>query len=246
MTVGQSVNLTANVGNDSSDAGVDWSCTGGACGTFVPAHTASGASTVYTAPASPGAVTVSAAATADAGAKASLTITVVPIGSNAMLNGAYVLAVQGVNGSGSYSAVGTILADGDGHITGGEQDYADESIQAGPDSLTGAYAIGPDGRGSITLNVNNPNLPQGGVETFSVAVTSASHALVIEFDGTANSSGSLDAQASSALDPAAIRGALRLHGPGRGHRQPVADRSGRRPDHGCLGRERHERHIFRE
>ena len=208
LTVGRSVSLTAAVANDASDAGVDWSCGGGDCGTFAPAHTASGAPTVFTAPASPGAVTVTAIATADSGVKASAAITIVPDGSNGMLNGAYVFSVQGVNGSGSYSAVGTILADGDGHIAGGEQDYADESFQAGPDALTGAYSIGPDGRGSITLNVDNAALPQSGVETFSIAVTSASHALLIEFDGTANASGSLDAQASSALDPAAISGAF--------------------------------------
>ncbi len=208
LTVNQTVNLTANVGNDSSAAGVDWSCSGAACGTFAPTHTASGAATVFTAPASPGIVTVTATATADASAKASIAITVVPIGSNAMLNGTYVFSVQGVNGSGSYSAVGTIVADGNGHITAGEQDFADESMQAGPDALTGAYAIGPDGRGSITLDVSNANLPQNGVETFSIAVTSSAHALIIEFDGTANSSGSLDAQAASALDPAAISGAF--------------------------------------
>ncbi len=215
LTINQSVTLTASVGNDSSDAGVDWSCAGGDCGTFAPAHTASGASTAYTAPASPGSVTVTATATGDSSAKASITITIVPIGSNAMLNGAYVFSVQGVNGSGSYAAVGTILADGDGHITGGRQDYADESLQAGPDALTGAYAIGPDGRGSITLDVDNTSLPQHGVETFSIAVTSSAHALVIEFDGTANSSGSLDAQASSALDPAAISGPFAFTAQGR-------------------------------
>jgi hypothetical protein len=208
LTINQSVSLTASVGNDSSNAGVDWSCSGAACGTFAPAHTASGASTVYTAPATPGTVTVTATSSADSSAKAHITITVVPIGSNAMLNGTYVFSVQGVNGTGSYSAVGTIVADGDGHITGGEQDYADESLVAGPDALTGSYAIGPDGRGSVTLNVNDAGLPQNGVETFSIAITSSTHALVIEFDGTANSSGSLDAQAASALDSAAISGAF--------------------------------------
>jgi len=208
LTINQSASLTANIGNDSSQAGVDWSCSGTACGTFAPAHTASGSATVFTAPASPGIVTVTATAVADASAKASIAITIVPIGSNAMLNGSYVFSVQGVNGSGNYSAVGTIVADGNGHITAGEQDFADESMQAGPDALTGAYAIGPDGRGSITLDVSNANLPQNGVETFSIAVTSATHALIIEFDWTANSSGSLDAQAASALDPAAISGAF--------------------------------------
>lgn len=209
LTINQSVNLTANVGNDSSNAGVDWSCTGsGDCGTFDPVHTASGATTVFMAPASPGTVTVTATATADSSVKASVNISIVPIGSNSMLNGPYVFSVGGVDTSGSYTAAGTIIADGNGNITGGEQDYADESIQAGPDAVTGSYSIGTDGRGSMTLNVNNANLPHNGVETFSIALTSATHAFVIQFDGTATSSGSLDFQAASALDPTAISGAF--------------------------------------
>ena len=208
LTINQSVNLIANVGNDSTHAGVNWSCSGGACGTFSLSHTASGAATVYTAPASPGTVTVTATATADATVKANINISIVPLGSNSMLNGPYVFSVQGVDGTGGYAAVGTIVADGDGHIMAGEQDYANESIQAGPDTLSGTYAIGPDGRGSITLDVNNANLPGNGVETFSIAMTSATHAFIIQFDGSANSSGSLDAQAASALDPAAISGAF--------------------------------------
>jgi len=208
MTINQSVSLIASVGNDPSAAGVDWSCSGAACGAFSLSHTPSGAATVFTAPASPGTMTVTATSTADATAEASIAITVVPIGSNAMLNGRYVFFVQGVDGAGAYAAAGAIVADGDGHITAGEQDYANESIQAGPDALTGTYAIGPDGRGSITLNVNNPNLPLNGIETFSIALTSTTHALIIQFDGSANSSGNLDLQAASALDPGAIGGAF--------------------------------------
>jgi hypothetical protein len=209
LTVNQSVNLTANVGGDSSNAGVDWSCSGGAdCGSFNPAHTASGGTTVYTAPATAGDVIVTAAATADGTVTASVKISIVPVGSNAMLNGAYVFFVQGVDSNGSYCASGTIVADGQGGITGGEQDYTDESVQAGPDDLTGTYSIGPDGRGSLTINVSNTLLPHNGVETFSIAVTSATHALIIQFDGTATSSGTLDFQSPSALDPDLISGAF--------------------------------------
>ena len=209
LTINQTVSLTATVGNDSSDAGVDWSCSGsGGCGTFNPAHTASGGTTVYTAPASPGTVTIAAAATASSNVKATAVISIVPIGSNSMLNGRYVFSVQGVDTNGSYTASGTIVADGSGNITGGEQDYADESIQAGPDAVTGSYSIGPDGRGSVTLDVSNTSLPHNGVETFSIAVTSITHAFIIQFDGTATSSGTLDFQAASAVDPNAISGAF--------------------------------------
>lgn len=209
LTINQSVNLTASVSNDSSDAGVDWTCssTSGDCGTFDPVHTASGGTTVFTAPATAGNVTITAAATADTGVKATAKILVVPIGSNAMLNGPYVFFVQGADSYGNYCAAGTIIADGNGNITGGEQDYSDASLEAGPDAITGSYSIGSDGLGSITLNVNNTSLPNNGVETFSVAVTSATHSSIIQFDGTATSSGNLDFQASSAVDAPAISGA---------------------------------------
>lgn len=210
LTINQSVNLTATVTYDSSDAGVDWTCssTSGDCGTFVPVHTASGGTTVFTAPATTGTVTITAVATADNGVKATARISVVPIGSNAMLNGPYVFFVQGADSNGNYCAAGTIVADGNGSITGGEQDYSDASLQAGPDAVTGSYSIGSDGLGSITLNVNDTSLPNNGVETFSVAITSATHALIIQFDGSATSSGSLDSQAASALDSSAISGAF--------------------------------------
>jgi hypothetical protein len=205
MTINQSVSLTANVVNDDSSAGVDWTVSAGA---IAPAHTGSGAAAVFTAPGSAGSVTVTATSTADGATKATAAITVVPIGSNSMLHGAYVFSVGGSDSSGSYAAAGVIVADGNGNITGGEQDYADESLQAGPDPVTGSYAIGPDGRGSITLSVDNANLPNNGFETFGIALTSSTHALIIQFDGTATSSGALEAQSASALDPAAIAGAF--------------------------------------
>ncbi len=61
--------VAATVSNDSSNAGVDWSCTpASTCGSFNPTHTASAAATTYTAPAaapSGGKVTITATSTAD-------------------------------------------------------------------------------------------------------------------------------------------------------------------------------------
>jgi len=205
LTINQSVNLTANVVNDDSSAGIDWAVSAGA---IIPAHTASGAPAVFTAPAAAGSVTVTATSAADGATKAAATITVVPIGSNGMLHGTYVFSVGGSDSSGTYAAAGVIVADGNGNITGGEQDYADEKLRAGPDPVTGTYAIGPDGRGSITLSVDNAHLPSNGYETFGLVLTSSTHALIIQFDGTATSSGALEAQSPSALDPAAIAGAF--------------------------------------
>jgi hypothetical protein len=205
LTAGQSVNLTASVFNDTTNAGVDWTCApSGACGAFNPAHTADGGVTVFTAPSEAGTVTVTATSTANNSASASATISVVAADTNALLNGPYVFLVQGIDTSGTYTAAGTILADGNGNVTGGEQDYADSAIQLGPDAVTGNYTIGADGRGSITLNANNTSLPNFGVETFSIAMTSSKHGLIIQFDGTATSSGTLDFQAAGASDAGSI------------------------------------------
>ncbi len=204
LIVNQSVSLAATVSDDSSNKGVDWSA---GSGTFSLTHTASGAATVFTAPATEGTATITATSTADSGAKASATITIVPVGSLGELNGRYVFLVQGVDSTGSYAAAGTIVADGNGLITEGRQDYTNASVHSGPDPLTGTYSIGPDGRGSITLTLTGGTAPSS-TETFSIAVTSPSHALIIQFDGFATSSGTLDLQSASALDAAAISGAF--------------------------------------
>ena len=223
VAVGQSVSMTANVGNDPANAGIDWSCSGGACGTFSPARSASAGITVFTAPATPGPVTVTATAAADGGVSASRTLSVVPADANVRLNGTYVFSVQGADSTGAYAAVGAIVADGNGRITGGRQDFADEEVLLGPDPVAGVYAIGPDGRGSITLTAGGTGYPQGGVETFGIALTSDTHALIIQFGGTSTSSGHLDAQAASALDPAAVSGAFAFtcQGIDLGNRVPI-------------------------
>ncbi len=206
LAINQSVNLTATVRNDSANAGVDWTCSpSGACGSFNPARTAAGGATVFTAPSTPGPITITATSTADKGAASTASVSIV-FGSNAILNGPYVFLVQGAGPNGAYSAAGTILADGQGNITGGEQDYADSLIEAGPDRVTGNYTIGPDGRGSITLKAANPSLPNNGVETFSIAMASSRHALIIQFDGTATSSGTLDFQSAGSTLAGSVSG----------------------------------------
>jgi hypothetical protein len=208
LTVNQSVSLTAGVRGDSVST-IDWTCsaTGEGGGTFGPAQTASGGPTVFTAAGTTGTVTITATATADSSVKAVATIVVVPAGSNDLFNGRYVFLVQGVDSDGRFCIGGTLIADGNGNITGGEQDYSGASLLSGPDPVTGSYSIGPDGRGSVTLLVAGTGVPNFGVETFSMAVTSASHALITQFDGTATSDGSFDLQSASAIDPAAIGGA---------------------------------------
>ncbi|RZU40286.1 beta strand repeat-containing protein [Edaphobacter modestus] len=83
LTVNAQTALTANVSNDSANAGVRWTVTCGssACGSFSAASTASGASTTYTAPAAvptSNTVTVTATSVTDSTKTASATITITP------------------------------------------------------------------------------------------------------------------------------------------------------------------------
>jgi hypothetical protein len=197
--------LNAVVVNDNSTAGVDWTvtCGGSDCGSFSPAHTASGVSTNYTAPAtipSGNTVTITATATANTSAVATGTVTITTGSTGSALNGQYSFLISGADPSGNYVAAGSVIADGNGNITNGEEDLCDLQGCAFA-ALDGTYATGADGRGSI--NVSSTNL---GPQTLQIAVTSNSHALVVEFDGNATSSGTLDLQDPTALDVSAISG----------------------------------------
>ncbi len=208
LTVNQSVSLTATVSNDTNNGGVNWTCSpSGSCGAFNPAQTANGATTEYTAPSAPGTVMITATAVDSSSATTTESVSVVPVSTSTLPQGNYVFFVSGTDSNGPYIASGTIVADGNGNITGGEQDYVDAGdVEAGPDTVSGNYSVSSGGSGSITLNVSDITLPNNGVETFSIATTSSTHALIIEFDGTATSSGTLDFQSASALSAGSIAG----------------------------------------
>jgi len=199
LEVSYSTQLGAQVVNDTAAAGVDWTvtCTSADCGSILPAHTASGGATTYTAPATVPTgvtVTITASSTTDATANASAPITINPVGSLASLTGQYAFFVSGLDTNGPYVAAGSITADGLGNISGGEEDYVDPTFNDLGASILGTYTVGSDGRGNVTLNVSG-----FGTQTFSIAVTSASHAQIIEFDTFATSSGTLDLQNAGAF-----------------------------------------------
>jgi hypothetical protein len=77
LAVNATATIAATVTNDSANGGVDWSCTPAAtCGTFTPAHTASGATTTYKAPAAAASVTIVAASTTTSSVTASAAVTI--------------------------------------------------------------------------------------------------------------------------------------------------------------------------
>ncbi|MBS1851104.1 MAG: hypothetical protein JST79_09355 [Acidobacteria bacterium] len=188
IAAGAAVNFSAKVTGDPAQLGVDWSlaCTGGPCGSLVVSHTASNQVTSYAAPASlptAGTVTVTATSTADPTKQASATLTVAAAAlRNDLLQGQYAFLMNGVNLSFPTGLAGSLVADGEGHITSAEEAFPGQSqVVTG---ISGSYFIAEDGRGLITLS----GLPAytswlNGQQVFAVTVIDPDHAVIEEFDG---------------------------------------------------------------
>ena len=213
--------LTAVVANDPLSQGVDWSvtCAAAPCGSFSSAHTASGVATSYTAPAAPppgGTVTITAKSTTDPAVAVSAVITLSAStpASFFCAGCSYTYFVGGSETSGAvagfaYAIAGVFTTDGMGNITGGEQDFSDTGFTTGstPDSLTGHYTIGPDGRGTITLMNGDSHIFNGmGMETLAVVFLSANHMLVTQQDTFATGSGTMDLRTLSSFSQSSLSG----------------------------------------
>jgi hypothetical protein len=104
-----------------------------------------------------------------------------------------------------YALAGSVAIDSNGNVIAGEQDYNDgfgiTSPQPDGDSIIGGTLTvnSTTGQGTLSLITNNPsvgvaNTDGNGVETLGVQFVNAKHALIIQFDGSATSSGSMDFQ----------------------------------------------------
>jgi hypothetical protein len=125
---------------------------------------------------------------------------------NTAINFAFYLSgLESINGPGFYALAGSVTVDGNGNVLGGEQDYNDgdglTSPEPSPDTIlpgTAALAVDPTtGQGTLTLTTNNASLGASGVETLGVQFVNPNHALIVQFDGSATSSGGMDLQTLS-------------------------------------------------
>src|ERR1700722_4521493 len=193
--------ITATVTGDSSNAGVTWSCTaataGSACGSFNPMTTPSGTATMYTAPGSAvGSVTITATSVKNTAAFATANVNISTSGG---LAGNYAFYVSGLDFNSVYSLAGSVTIAADGTLTG-EQDYNDgsgiTSPEPGGDMITsGSLSFDPTSDlGTLILITNNKNVGTNGTETLALNFANNNHALIIEADGSATSSGSFDLQ----------------------------------------------------
>jgi hypothetical protein len=126
---------------------------------------------------------------------------------NTAINYAFYLSgLEAINdGPNFYALAGSVSVDGNGNVLGGKQDYNDglglQSPEPSGDSiLPGTTALSVDpatGQGTLTLTTNNTSLGVNGVETLGVQFVNTNHALIVQFDGSATSSGSMDLQTLS-------------------------------------------------
>ena len=183
--------------------GVTWSCTpgnsAGTCGSFSPSTTTTGVTTTYTAPPTAvGSVTITATSLKNASASASANVTIT---TSSGIAANYSFYVSGWDGSKSnvYSLAGSVAVAANGTVTG-EQDFNDgsglTSPEPGGDMITGGnLSFDPTtGLGTLTLNTNNTHIGVNGTETLSLNFVNSNHALIIQADGFATSSGSFDLQ----------------------------------------------------
>ncbi|HTS35619.1 MAG TPA: hypothetical protein VMH04_08110 [Candidatus Solibacter sp.] len=196
------VQFTPVVSNDSGNNGVDWAITcsnpeplQAPCGTLsIPTmHSASGTAVTYAPPSTftGGSLTVNVTVFATADHTQNVITPVTVTSYSTVLTGTYVFQTQGTDGSSGYpyQDAGVLTFAGNGNITGGE-----EIVNVYPQSVTytlqgaaapSSYFIGPDGRGTMTLNLqqsnDNSNLIQ---QLFTFSVVSSSKALIAELDVT--------------------------------------------------------------
>lgn len=125
--------------------------------------------------------------------------------SNSALNGTYVFSVTGSDVSGFFlTMAGTFTANGSGGITGGTIDIND----AGTTPLlsqaitSGTYSVGVDGRGGFRNGGGIVMHTAAGTITFDFVLSSSTHGLITEFDGSGTGSGTLDLQTATTLSNA--------------------------------------------
>jgi hypothetical protein len=195
LMIGGSTPLTAVVNSDPTNSGVDWSLNcpnAGNCGSLSSLHTTSGQATNYLPPATLSSntlgVSIFAFATADHTKNVNTSLTLTGF-AGFLKAGTYIIETTGFSVSGfPYQRAAAIVLDGNGKINGGEEtvNFLNQNtsvFSSVNDAITGgSYFLGPDGRGTLTINTADVNIGQQGIETFSLVALSSSQALLTKTD----------------------------------------------------------------
>lgn len=109
-----------------------------------------------------------------------------------------------LDANGPFQLAGVMTLDGSGGITSGEQTHSDPLLSVTDHITGGSYYLGPDGRGTLTINTADAKIGQQGVENLSLVFLSSVQALIATLDNpnlalsNETSSGTLDLQTSVA------------------------------------------------
>ena len=147
---------------------------------------------------SPATYNITVTSQADPTKSASLSVTItaaVPLacgsGNESILTGQYAFLLKGFDHNGFRGVVGSITADGLGHITAGEVDInstgaATETQSTITASPTSFYSVGPDNRGCATIVTTSGTTLKTRFDLRALSLNSATQGQIMEFD-TANS-----------------------------------------------------------
>ena len=117
--------------------------------------------------------------------------------SKGSLKGQYAYQIAGydlTNNGVPYREAGYFVADGNGNLTSGSDDFSEPGTNGVQNNSTsGTYSIANDGTGTLILNV------AGSALNFSLTMVSANEVLMNEADSGAIAAGRADLQSSSAL-----------------------------------------------
>jgi len=95
---------------------------------------------------------------------------------SAALSGPYLFKFSGLHGANSFSQIGRFTADGVSAITGGQIDVNDAGVPSSASITSGSYAVGANGRGTLTLVTSSATLH------FSLYVVSRGSAKLVGTD----------------------------------------------------------------
>lgn len=140
---------------NATDRRVTWTVSGAGCTAPCGSVDAAGLYASPAAPPTPPVVTVTATSTADPTKSASSPVTV-SLDPNARLSGEFAFLLQGMESAydalAPYQAVGSFVADGDGHVQGGIRDLVGSGTAILDEPFTGSYHVEADDQGSLDLS----------------------------------------------------------------------------------------------
>jgi hypothetical protein len=188
------MNLTATVVGDSTNAGVNWTVSGGGS---LSANTTT--SVTYTAPDSVPStgITITATSVANSAGGAQVFFLVANPPSQVLnsFSGQYAFVMTGFDGAyAPLSVAGSIKADGAGHITAGAIDVNDNASNTNVSSVTGTYTLDTNGRGTITIANALPGFSSTPTFSYTIDTVTNTGAIISLDSSDAMTSGTIDKQ----------------------------------------------------